>query len=84
MLATAVAVNTLVGSLGMQHYAYAAEIMGIRLSNAVKGLVYRKVSTSRVTDSFQAFSIMCTAFTWGKRKEEKALSLFPLCRTCPC
>ena len=63
MLATAMAVNTLVGSLGMQHYAYAAEIMGIRLSNAVKGLVYRKVSTSRVTDSFQAFSIMCTAFT---------------------
>ena len=67
MLATAMAVNTLVGSLGMQHYAYAAEIMGIRLSNAVKGLVYRKVSTSRVTDSFQAFSIMCTAFTWGRK-----------------
>ena len=67
VLATAVAVNTLVGSLGMQHSGYAAEIMGIRLSNAVKGLVYRKVSTSRVTDSFQAFSIMCTAFTWGRK-----------------
>ena len=67
VLAIAMAVTTLVGSLGMQHYGYAGEIMGIRLSNAVQGLVYRKVSTSRVADSSQAFSIMCTAFTWGRK-----------------
>ena len=67
VLAIAMAVTTLVGSLGMQHFGYAGEIMGIRLSNAVQGLVYRKVSTSRVADSSQAFSIMCTAFTWGRK-----------------
>ncbi|RMX60383.1 hypothetical protein pdam_00024594, partial [Pocillopora damicornis] len=43
VLATAMAVTTLVGTLGVQHTCYAAEIMGIRLSNAVKGLVYRKI-----------------------------------------
>ena len=48
MLATATAVNALVGSIGMQHYNYAGELLGIRLSTAVKGLVYQKVSTSRL------------------------------------
>ena len=65
VLATAMAVTTLVGTLGMQHSGYAAEIMGIRLSNAVKGLVYRKVSTRRVTVSSPAFSIICAAFTFS-------------------
>ena len=58
VLATAMTVTTLVGTLGMQHSGYAAEIMGIRLSNAVKGLVYSKVSTRRVTVSSPAFSII--------------------------
>ena len=65
VLATAMTVTTLVGTLGMQHSGYAAEIMGIRLSNAVKGLVYRKVSTRRVTVSSPAFSIICAAFTFS-------------------
>ncbi|CAH3039483.1 unnamed protein product [Pocillopora meandrina] len=43
VLATAMAATTLVGTLGMQHNSYAGELMGIRLSNAVKGLVYRKI-----------------------------------------
>ena len=65
VLATAMTVTTLVGTLGMQHSGYAAEIMGIRLSNAVKGLVYSKVSTIRVTVSSPAFSIICAAFTFS-------------------
>ena len=65
VLATAMALTTLLGTLGMQHSGYAAEIMGIRLSNAVKGLVYRKVSTRRVTVSSPAFSIICAAFTFS-------------------
>ena len=73
VLATAMAVTTLVGTLGMQHSGYAAEIMGIRLSNAVKGLVYRKVSTRRVTVSSPAFSIICAAFNF-----------FPSRCTCSC
>ncbi|XP_058970255.2 ATP-binding cassette sub-family C member 4-like [Pocillopora verrucosa] len=43
VLATAMTVTTLVGTLGVQHNSYAGELMGIRLSNAVKGLVYRKI-----------------------------------------
>ena len=65
VLATAMTVTTLVGTLGMEHSGYAAEIMGIRLSNAVKGLVYRKVSTRRVTDSSPAFPIICAPFTFS-------------------
>ena len=65
VLATAMTVTTLVGTLGMQHSGYAGELMGIRLSNAVKGLVYRKVSTRRVTVSSPAFSIICAAFTFS-------------------
>ncbi|PFX21725.1 Multidrug resistance-associated protein 4 [Stylophora pistillata] len=42
-LAAAMTMNTLIGSLAMQHHAYACEILGIRLSNAIKGLVYKKI-----------------------------------------
>ena len=73
VLATAMTVTTLVGTLGMQHSGYAAEIMGIRLSNALKGLVYSKVSTRRVTVSSPAFSIICAAFNF-----------FPSRCTCSC
>ena len=65
VLATAMAVTTLVGTLGVQHNSYAGELMGIRLSNAVKGLVYRKVSTRRVTVSSPAFPIICAPFTFS-------------------
>ena len=73
VLATAMTVTTLVGTLGMQHSGYAGELMGIRLSNAVKGLVYNKVSTRRVTYSSPAFSIICAAFNF-----------FPSRCTCSC
>ena len=73
VLATAMTVTTLVGTLGMQHSGYAAEIMGIRLSNALKGLVYSKVSTRRVTVSSPAFCIICAAFNF-----------FPSRCTCSC
>ncbi|XP_022796748.1 multidrug resistance-associated protein 4-like [Stylophora pistillata] len=43
MLAAAMTINTLIGSLCMQHNGYACEILSIRLSNAIKGLVYRKI-----------------------------------------
>lgn len=51
LLAAAMTINTLIGSLAMQHRGYACEILGIRLSNAIKGLVYRKVSTGMAADS---------------------------------
>ena len=73
VLATAMTVTTLVGTLGMQHSGYAAEIMGIRLSNALKGLVYSKVSTRRVTVLSPAFCIICAAFNF-----------FPSRCTCSC
>ena len=62
-LAAAIAINTLVGSIAMQHQAYACEILGIRLSNAIKGLVYRKVSTGRVV-----FFIMGAVHKWGRKR----------------
>lgn len=62
-LAAAIAINTLVGSIAMQHQAYACEILGIRLSNAIKGLVYRKVSTGRVV-----FLKMGAVHKWGRKR----------------
>ena len=42
----ALCISTLVGAFGAQHCSYRTELLGIRLSCALKGLVYQKVSTN--------------------------------------
>lgn len=44
MLAVAMCINALVGCLGMHHLSYLGELLGIRISSAIRGLVYKKVS----------------------------------------
>ena len=41
-----ICINALIGSLGMHHHDYRCELLGIRISCALKGLVYHKVSTN--------------------------------------
>ena len=48
-LAVALGVNTIVASFGIHHFSYQCELQGIRISSAIKGLVYRKVSSIRET-----------------------------------
>ena len=42
----ALCINALIGSISMHHHDYRCELLGIRISCALKGLVYMKVSTS--------------------------------------
>ena len=44
-LAVAMGINALVGCFAMHHFSYQCELQGIRISSAIKGLVYRKVSS---------------------------------------
>ena len=48
-LAVAMGVNALVGCFSMHHFCYQCELQGIKISSAIKGLVYRKVSPIRET-----------------------------------
>ena len=41
-------INALIGSLSMHQLDYRCELLGIRISSALKGLVYRKVSTNNI------------------------------------
>ena len=43
-LAVAMGINSLVGCFAVHHFSYQCELQGIRISSAIKGLVYRKVS----------------------------------------
>lgn len=43
--ALAMGVNALIGCLSMHHFDFRCELLSIRLSSALKGLVYLKVST---------------------------------------
>jgi len=43
-LAVTMGINALVGCFAMHHFSYQCELQGIRISSAIKGLVYRKVS----------------------------------------
>ena len=45
--AFALCFNALIGGLGMHQQDYRCELLGIRISSALKGLVYRKVSTAQ-------------------------------------
>ena len=40
----AMGINEVIGTLSMHHFAYRGELLGIRMSSALKGLVYLKVS----------------------------------------
>ena len=44
----ALCINSVVGALCMHHYDYRCELLGIRISCALKGLIYSKVSTNSV------------------------------------
>ena len=46
-LAVAMGINALVGCFAMHQFSYQCELQGIRISSAIKGLVYRKVSSIR-------------------------------------
>ena len=52
--ALALCFNALIGSLGMHHQDYKGEVLGIRISSALRGLVYHKVSTVQLK-SIKAF-----------------------------
>ena len=43
----AMVINELIGVLMLHQFSYRAEVLGIRISAALKGLVYRKVRTER-------------------------------------
>jgi len=44
----ALCTNPIIGALSMHHYDYRCELLGIRISCALKGLIYYKVSTNGV------------------------------------
>ena len=44
--ALAIGFSVLIGAMSMHHHDYRCEVLGIRISSALKGLVYHKVSTT--------------------------------------
>ena len=44
----ALCANSVIGALCIHHYDYRCELLGIRISSALKGLIYSKVSTNSV------------------------------------
>ena len=44
----ALCANSVIGALCIHHYDYRSELLGIRISSALKGLIYSKVSTNSV------------------------------------
>ena len=46
--AVAMGVNALIKSLSVQHHSFRCEVLGVRLTSAIKGIIYRKVCTSLV------------------------------------
>lgn len=48
---------SLVGTFGLHHKGYRSELFGIRISSALRGLVYRTVSTLRQTFCSISFSL---------------------------
>ncbi len=49
--ALALGINALIGCHNIHHHDYRCELLGIRISCALKGLVYMKVSTNRMEHS---------------------------------
>lgn len=46
--AVAMGVDALIKSLCVQHFCFRTEVLGVRLTSAIKGVIYRKVCTSLV------------------------------------
>ena len=46
--AVAMGVNALIKSLSIQQHCFRCEVLGVRLTSAIKGIIYRKVCTSLV------------------------------------
>ena len=44
----ALCINSVIGALALHHFGYRCELLGIRISCALKGLIYSKVSTNSV------------------------------------
>lgn len=44
--AVAMGVNAFIKSLSVQHLSFRCEVLGVRLTSAIKGIIYRKVCTS--------------------------------------
>jgi len=49
--AVAMGVNALIRTLALHHFGYKCELLGIRISSALKGLVYHKVCTRKIIHS---------------------------------
>ena len=43
----ALCINSVIGTLTMHHHGYRCELLGIRISCALKGLIYHKVSSNK-------------------------------------
>ena len=62
--ALALCINSVIRTLGMHHRGYKCELLGIRISCALKGLIYHKVSSNKVKRDHAFFS-----FTTAREKE---------------
>ena len=53
----ALCINSVIGTLSMHHHDYRCELLGIRISCALKGLIYHKVSSNKFKRDHAFFSI---------------------------
>ena len=56
--ALALCINSVIGTLGMHHRGYTCEMLGIRISCALKGLIYHKVSSNKFIRDHAIFSLL--------------------------
>ena len=54
--ALALCINSVIGALGMHQRGYRCELLGIRISSALKGLIYQKVSSNKFKRDHAFFS----------------------------
>ena len=52
----ALCINFVIGTLSMHHRGYRCELLGIRISCALKGLIYHKVSLNKFKPDHDSFS----------------------------
>ena len=52
----ALCINSVIGALSMHHRGYRCEVLGIRISCALKGLIYHKVSSNKLKRDHAFFS----------------------------
>ena len=65
--ALAMCLNAFIGSIGVHHFDYRCEVMAIRISSALKGLIYLKVSQSKTFTRFWSIlGITVGRTNWGE------------------